>query len=142
MKSATGNRAFVSISKGDAANFLQLQLALSGALYVQMFSDGGSWTITSAATIYDDNEWHHIVVTQDGVNARMYVDGVLEAASGGSAWLADITTPAFFRVGGLRYNSTDLPFAGSLDGLKYYSGRVPSQTEITNDFNSYNGGIK
>ncbi len=53
---------------------------IGGNLYLQYYSSGGfqngANSLVVAAGI-DDDQWHHVAVSQNGVNGKIYVDGAL-----------------------------------------------------------------
>lgn len=45
-------------------------------------AEGGNWSMISANTAYNDEKWHHLVATYDGVNSqKLYIDGQLHASA-------------------------------------------------------------
>ena len=44
-----------------------------------VFTTGMDWTYTAGTTLITDGSWHHVAGTYDGENARVYVDGKLDA---------------------------------------------------------------
>src|SRR5262249_32027443 len=59
--------------------------------------------------IVDDNAWHHIAITYDGANKRLYVDGAEDASEAYTALLANQPNNVRFgmnetsTIGGARY---------------------------------------
>jgi hypothetical protein len=49
--------------------------------FVMWQGDGSNIVISSLASTYGDNSWHHFVATIDGTNANFYLDGVLQGTS-------------------------------------------------------------
>jgi hypothetical protein len=83
-----------------------------------------------ASTPLSSGAWHHVVMTYDGANQKIYIDGVLQT-----------TNPA---TGVIRTNNSNLEigqgFAGKIDDVKIYN-RAISQEEITAAYGGYNAGI-
>ncbi|WP_420317393.1 BspA family leucine-rich repeat surface protein [Ekhidna sp.] len=51
---------------------------IGGTLYLQYYSSGGfqnGGTSLSVAAGIDDDQWHHVAVSQNGSNGKIYVDG-------------------------------------------------------------------
>ncbi|MDA2936242.1 DUF2341 domain-containing protein [Patescibacteria group bacterium AH-259-L05] len=71
---------------------------------------------TYSTTVLNDNKWHHVVGTYDGLQIKIYVDGVLENSSNKSG---------SFSAGSLRIGSnsggTGEFYNGFLDDVKIYN---------------------
>ena len=82
--------------------------------------DNGSGTYKAASGIATSsllNSWHYIVGTFDGINAKLYYDGILQ------------TTSAAFSGSSLSYDSTDTLFIGAKSNGEtaaspYFSGKL------------------
>jgi hypothetical protein len=85
---------------------------------------------TASASIQITKAWHHVVMTYDGANIKLYVDGVLQ-----------VTTA---KTGAINTNSVNLilgaNMSGKLNDMRVYS-RALSQTEVTAWYDQYNSGI-
>jgi L-ascorbate metabolism protein UlaG (beta-lactamase superfamily) len=70
---------------------------------------------------YADGNWHHYMVTHDGVNLKLYVDGSLEGsvATGGSM---DAGT-ANWEIGRAQDGSADLN-TGRVDTVRFYNATL------------------
>ena len=86
----------------------------------------GNDQITANAAVNSDI-WQHIVATYDGLNERLYVDGVLVDSAGNSAPLAYDANPAL--IGCDDNGSTSEHYHGVLDELRIYN-RALSQAEV------------
>lgn len=98
------------------------------------FYIGTDTTSIESTTLYNDDKWHHVVITYDGDTVRMYVDGNSESA---------ISTS-------MAYNNHDLAIGNtsdgsatqhfealtSLDDLAIYSKQL-SDTQITEHYNKF-----
>jgi len=79
----------------------------------------------------EDNQWHHCAVTQSGVGAKIYLDGIQVAL--------DLTiknaqnSTGYFRIGGIQSGSNNNPSlisnVGSISEVRIYN-RVLSSNEI------------
>jgi len=108
----------VIAGKGRDAYALEIDSSLNITGYISG-SASTSTQITKA--------WHHVAMTYDGANIKLYVDGVLK------------TTTA--KTGAIATNSSNLLIGstvpGKLDDMRIYN-RALSQTEITALYQEYN----
>ena len=86
----------------------------------------GNDQITANAATNADT-WQHIVATYDGLNERLYVDGMLVSSAGNSSPLSYDTNPALIGCDDNGGNSEF--YQGTLDELRIYN-RALSQPEI------------
>ncbi len=85
--------------------------------HVQVIDGTFDWTA--------DDDWHHFVGSYDGVNARLFVDGVLKGTTpvGGSIFDIDYNAGDLF-FGSFRGNPIDSPnfnWTGELDGVRIFA---------------------
>lgn len=93
----------------------------SGAIF-QVVANGDSTTVNSNITIRD-GEWHHLVGTYDGIEQKIYIDGVLRNSSGKTGNIQNINT---YAIGGLGETAQ---FLGSIDEVRIYT-RALSAAEV------------
>lgn len=85
----------------------------------------GQWYTVKTPSSYNDNAWHHVVVTQSLTGSRIYVDGVLQAYEGAMRYGRKYTS-GYWRVGGDAISSgvgnkpTNNYFTGALDEVATY----------------------
>jgi len=81
-----------------------------------------------------DNEWHHVVVTQDGTTVKMYIDSIVQSdTETTSMWWQDMTHSTQSVWIGDAFNTGNM-FPGILDEIKIYN-RALSATEIRYHYN-------
>ncbi len=80
----------------------------------------------NGTVIVTDGQWHHYAATYDGVEARIYIDGVLDVTSPGTGQI-NISTYDFWI--GCNSQNTDRLLTGLLDDVCIYS-RALTDTEI------------
>ena len=86
-----------------------------------------------------DTNWHNYILTSEGTNHNLYVDGVLIKEITGVV-LSDDTNSYY--LGALHYLTDKMYFFnGSIDDVRIYN-RALSQAEITTLYNSYNSKIQ
>ena len=79
-----------------------------------------------------DDEWHHVVVTGDGSNYAMYVDGVsytpTYANGSGYKWFSDAPGLNTYTVGALQRTTTGNYFNGEIGDVRVYQDALtPAQ---------------
>lgn len=95
------------------------QLLSSGVQAVFINSDIRSWT---------GGKWYHIVVTQDGITSKMYVNGVEQTDTDTGEWFDDLAAAnSSFYIGNEETFTTALN--GSIDEFRIYN-RALSSAEI------------
>ena len=83
----------------------------------------------------DDNQWHLLTITRQGVQGKLYIDGFLDA-SGSSAEVINISNSASFLMGdGPCYPVHTEFFSGELDEVRIYN-RALTGTEIEYLYNA------
>lgn len=120
---------------GDDANAQNFQIGtdLTDGSMLQFFGwgTGNDYETTISMAPYNDGQYHHFLVTYDGVTLRFYVDGVLGDSSNETLNTAGTT----LCIGGEVNNATcDRWFNGSVDDFRIYS-RVLSTTEVSALYN-------
>lgn len=100
------------------------------------FGSQGSTPIPHAnysVTDVNDGQWHHGVATYNGVQVKIYVDGVLESTNPRSG----NQTPSSLRVGSNNAGSSEF-FNGDLPFVKLYN-RALTASEIQSNYNAIKG---
>lgn len=88
--------------------------------------DGGTVTQTANTTkVINDGSWHNIVITADGVNLKIYVDGLLDKSNSSNISATTSTTLYF----GRRASTSDFFFNGLIDDIAIFS-RALSASEV------------
>jgi hypothetical protein len=134
-KTGAINDYIFGFSKGDTTNFFVIQTQTTGGIRFQI-SPG--YDLVTDNTGYNDNLWHHIVISQNGTKAVMYFDGVLQAdTTGSSQWFSTLSDVAYMYIGSLHYGgSAGGSFQGVMSDVRLYN-RALSQTEVTSLYNLY-----
>ncbi|MBF0433257.1 MAG: T9SS type A sorting domain-containing protein [Fibrobacteria bacterium] len=72
----------------EAAGSLEL-MALTNRIKIQVFSNPryAFPALSSEAGSFSNNEWHHVAITFDGLNGRLYIDGNLAAEENWGGYL-------------------------------------------------------
>jgi hypothetical protein len=95
-------------------------------------STGADQFVTSPNT-YSDGQWHYAVVTNNGANVILYIDGVQVATKATSGATPETNTKVF-RVGG---NSRVTPptnfFTGEIDEVRAWNNAL-TPSEVSNAF--------
>jgi hypothetical protein len=125
------------IDNDYAANSFQFSIDDAQNVRLSIF-DGSTWnnTIGNGSNLADGN-WHHLVGTYDGSDAKVYADGKLQVTSVGIG--ASFTANnVHIGVKGQDLPGTyTQPFNGIIDSVRIYS-RALSQDEILSNYNAGN----
>ena len=110
VRAAAGVDRYI-MSKGDDSFYLGIgpDGTTSNKLSFYLLLSGGNSGWLQGTTSLNDNLWHHVAATYDGVTLRVYVDGLLENSRAGSGTLPTGTSPV--RIGGRLF------IANTFDGL-------------------------
>lgn len=81
-----------------------------------------------SASVVRDDKWHHVVITWDGLQQSIYIDGKKEGFLAHSK--LPLSTGATFYIGS--YNPPDRNFKGKIDEVKIYNYER-TQEEIISD---------
>ena len=100
-----------------------------------IYEDAGSYS-GRHASIPDDGAWHHIVLVQDGLDLKAFIDGREEPMAGQNGaqgkWFGDMTSPISKASIGCFTNASNWQgyyFDGRLDDFHYYDYAL-TQSEI------------
>lgn len=100
---------------------------VSGFLY----NDPSNKNILNVNQGLNDDNWHHVALTFDGLQNKLYLDGQLTSSTTASATNSSI----FYGTGGLGFgrdgDSSNSYFVGSIDDISIYSNAL-SDSEIQN----------
>jgi hypothetical protein len=115
-----------------------------------LLNDAGTtqWQINTTTDV-STGGWTHIVFVQDGVEPKIYVDGVLESSltyvsdNDRTAWFFDVNSTNMDN-GQISCRSSGSQvdvfcFDGQIDDFRYYSNSVLSQAEVTALYNDDTG---
>jgi len=109
-----------------------IYVGTNGHLHVSFFRRPASAPPVEIPTRVDDDQWHHVATTFDGVNQRVYLNGVLRATVGGTVDVGSGIYNYFLgraTMGGSP-NAGRTVFRGSIDEVAIYS-RALQPTEVT-----------
>jgi alpha-tubulin suppressor-like RCC1 family protein len=103
------------------------------------FTYGNGTTTGGLDSIYnfsDDGLWHHVAITFDASNVKMYIDGSLDASSTPTISSLSTTNSMPLEVGKLSDQASNAHFfKGLLDEIRIYNIALTGP-EITNIFNN------
>ncbi len=122
-----------SDSVGQNQNY---QISITGAEFIKVgfeTSTGADQFVTSVNT-YNDGQWHYAVVTNDGSNLRLYIDGVQVANKSTAGSSPETSGAKPVRVGA---NSRITPpgnfYTGEVDEVRVWNDDLTAQ-EVSNAF--------
>jgi hypothetical protein len=90
------------------------------------FLNGTGGVSMSGTSVINDGKWHHVALTYDGTNYRMFIDGKLEAYQAGSAMS---TASYLFYIG---YDPRNARYTtGNISNFRFVDGTVVYPTSST-----------
>ena len=139
IKSVSDSYSILSAGDTDAIEYINLQI-VNGLINLSL-ADGGTLDIDVEADgdILEIDTWTHIACVQDGVQPRLYKNGVRIAVtnddeSGITKWFADCGGIDNGNVGLLSMNtSTTLDLDGAVGTVKHYNAALTDE-EIMKDY--------
>jgi type II secretory pathway pseudopilin PulG len=118
--------------RAGVVGYEMLLMTASGLIEVFIGTPNGYVSVDSNTKVNDGN-WHHIVVTRNEADIRIYVDGVLDRTA--SSYTGSVENTSNLFLG--RYSPTAIRFFnGSIDDVRIYN-RALSASEISQIYNSY-----
>ncbi|MCC7289877.1 LamG domain-containing protein, partial [bacterium] len=94
----------------------------SGSLYWLQSSTGTTWqTLVSTTSLPSPDQWHHIVGTNDGTVARLYIDGVEVGSADGSPATSLAASTESLKIGQTRISGANDYFTGQIDEVALYN---------------------
>lgn len=97
----------------------------STAIRFRLKAGGSTTTLSTSVGQVVANEWHHVAVTYDGSNMRIYVDG-LPAASVPKTGLLTSSATAAVAIGNQPAGAGSRPFDGLIDDVRVYDRALTS----------------
>ena len=132
-----------SIWHGSTANnrswFLGIDDNTQHIVFFWYDSGGAIDTSVESTGVLTSGNWHHVAVTNDGSNFRLFLDGTLED-SGAAETIRAAVAGSSLTIGG-NYDAS-LPVNGNIDEVRisntarYTSNFTPSTSAFTNDANT------
>jgi len=136
----TGSQRIFTITSDAADTEFYLQIT-TNALQASLVTVGvEQWNITASGISV--NTWHHVGIVHNGVEARIYLDGVSVGAFGVTTdktqWLNGMALIDRGRLGCRKVNGApnDSFLEGQIDDFRYFSNSALSQTEVTALYNA------
>ena len=112
-----------------------MDLVLNSSGYFQFETYNAGWQSLNSTTTASVNNWYHVVVTEDGTDRKIYVNGSLENTS--SVVSSSLNTG--IRIGGDGYGGGVVnEFIGKIDELSFFN-RVLTADEVSTLYNSGTG---
>ncbi len=141
IKSASDSYSILSAGDTDAIEYINFQI-VNGKLNITL-ADGGAvaFDIEADGDDIPIDTWTHVAMVQDGIQPRLYVNGVKIAASNDvstniTKWFADLNGIDNANIGILdQSTSTTLDLDGAIGQVKHWNSALTAQ-QILNDFNA------
>lgn len=111
------------ISKFDGVNGYKLSLLNDNRIRFDFTTLALPFNITSTVAL-PDKIWHNIAITNDGINVRLYIDGVLNV---NATALVPAVTTSTFSIGAEYRSKTDIRniFKGDIDEVRIWNTAIP-----------------
>ncbi len=127
--------SYFGISIGDGSTGLvSNELVVIARTVTGTNSRAGFATTGSGRNILVDGNWHHVAVTGDGSEYKIYIDGVSQSinvtsGSGNNGAWSNVTGVDEFFIGKHSANGSDaIPFEGQISNLSLYQTALDAQT--------------
>jgi hypothetical protein len=105
-----------------------LRIGSAEQVNLLLWNTSTSLSLSGATTGLNDGNWHHIAVTYDGTNGRVYVDGSLDATS--SSFSGGLKDGAIAITVGRKSGGSGNSFPGTVDEVAFYATAL-SATRIS-----------
>ena len=96
------------------------------------------YEVNTSDVLYDTslstNVWHHIVATNDGSNAKLYLNGIEVGSSDSSGVSIDVSSSAIARIGARSHTSVTNYFKGNMSEVVIYNKGL-SASEVKTLYN-------
>jgi len=110
---------------GCRATSYGLTTHFDGGLYFYVWDGSASHASGSPGPGVWDGKWHHAAGTWDGVNSRLFIDGVEQAGSTSFPGQIDYQAPTGNTIIGGYHAGCDLLMKGDLDQIMLWSKALP-----------------
>jgi hypothetical protein len=121
---------------GSISDYMRLEIRGNSSVtwLTEVGNVGNSMTSNSGVTS-PIGQWTHIVINQDGTNAKMYVNGELQTATANNTWFGTHPTLSFYIASSLSWDNI-YRYEGKIDDVRIYNYALTAEQvkEV------YNGG--
>ncbi len=123
------------VSKGASDNSAwNYGVYMSASNYLIFYSDDTVPTSVSSNTTITDTDWHHVVVTREGNDVTIYLDGIVEASGTmAGAFGTDSFDVHIGKSGDIFSGDT---FGGTIDDVRIYDRALTAQ-EVVRLYNTH-----
>ena len=144
----TSNMTIFSLGDTDADRFFRFGLNNQGKVEVYLYDAADDWYHLSSSALALANDWYHLVVVQDGVSPKVYLNTVdvtnLTISTDTTQWFAGLESSGPLdngRIGCVNNNSggNSRFFDGIIDDFRYYKNIALTEQDVKNIYNRGNG---
>jgi len=121
--SASGNNGIAFVASNQAAASESMEVSMRNGVMFWWFNPGYVSTTISGV---NDGTWHHHLLTYNGSETRVYLDGIFRT---NSSLVYIPSGGTFLRIGPFTWTGSDYKFNGTLDEFRIYN-RSMTATEI------------
>jgi len=141
--SASNITTIFGIGDANVDTYINYRVQSNGTLVgVCRFQSTVQWSLVSNSSSFNDNEWVHVVITQNAITPKMYINGELVSSPSvtldTTRWIGDFPLLDTIRIGCTRANigGPNVWFwDGDISNVKYYN-RPLSAEEIKQNYNA------
>lgn len=108
------------------ADFFLLQLQNSTNVEARFRNSSGVKFDIVASNLLDIGQWQHLAFTYDGVNIKLYKNGIFINSTAANGTISNISQS--FRIGSLAWQTTSFPMQGSVDEVRLWGAALDSST--------------
>jgi hypothetical protein len=137
-KTDSENEYLFGISDGTTNNYLGIgSYNIGGNVKTRIACRTGGTTkffLYTDNDVFSDNEYHNIVITQNGTEPKMYIDSILvdqtfTSSNDKTTWISDLVSPTDAYIGTMGFSVSTYAFDGQISGLKIWN-RILTTDEI------------
>lgn len=144
----TGTYCIIGCGDASAVEYIYLAVA-AGKIQAKCARVGPNvaWDLITTNIVLKEHTWHHIVLVQNAVKPKIYIDGVEYSLANGTLTETDVTEPTYWfdtcsLIDGAHIGAADsiagdaaltLEFKGAISDVKYWNKALTSD-EVLSDY--------
>jgi hypothetical protein len=123
-RDVTGSAAQTVIASGKGTSWDRVGVVIRSSQLTYGIYNGAAYLTPKSGSV-SSNTWHHFVVSYDGTNADLYIDGINQTGTAGPF----LSQESAFAIG-IDTKLSSKPFNGSIDDVRLYNTALtPEQVQ-------------